>query len=386
MALFKRGKIWWFKFKYAGRLYRESAGTANEQLAQKIERKRHREIEEQTHGIKRSTAPVLLSVAAKDWLALKEPTWASKTHVNATLDAGHLKKHLGALLLTDISDKDIADYITTRRAEGAADKTIRNELGTLRGILKRHRLWGQLKDDVRLPRGREEGTGVALSLEEEQKLTTACAASRSRSLLPVVTLALSTGLRHDEMRLLRWRQVDFVNAAIKVGRSKTQHGEGRAVPMNKRALETLKAWAKEFPNRKSAHYVFPSEKVGISGNDEIPEVFDTDPTNPITSWKTAWTTAKAAAGIECRFHDLRHTTVTRLLERGQPFAVVAEIMGWSAATAVRMAKRYGHIGPSAKRAAMTALDEPMSESPTTNETRAQSDEPAVLVSGPPTVQ
>src|SRR6187401_2104020 len=30
----------------------------------------------------------------------------------------------------------------------------------------------------------------------------------------------------------------------------------------------------------------PSEKVGISGNDEIPEVFDTDPTKPITSWKT----------------------------------------------------------------------------------------------------
>jgi hypothetical protein len=31
-------------------------------------------------------------------------------------------------------------------------------------------------------------------------------------------------------------------------------------------------------------------------------------------------------------------------EAGQPFAVVAEIMGWSAGTAVRMAKRYGHIG------------------------------------------
>ena len=85
-------------------------------------------------------------------------------------------------------------------------------------------------------------------------------------------------------------------------------------------------------------------------------MFDTDPTKPITSWKTAWKRAKEAAGIECRFHDLRHTVVTRLLEKGQPFAVVAEIMGWSPGTAVRMAKRYGHIGPSAKRAAMFALD------------------------------
>jgi integrase len=360
MALYKRGGTWWYKFKYAGRTYRESAGTSNEQLALKIERKRHREIEELTHGIKRPSAPVLFSVAANDWLQLKEPTWAEKTHVNATLDVGHLKKHLGALLLTDITDKDIADYITSRRTEKAADKTIRNELGTLRGILKRHRLWAQLKDDgVRLPRGREEDTGVAISADDEAKLLKACAASRSRSLLPVVTLALTTGMRHDELRLLRWRQVDFANEAIKVGKSKTEHGAGRSVPLNARALKTLQEWSAQFPDRKPAHYIFPSEKVGFSGNDEIPEVFDTNPTKPITSWKTAWKTAKTAAGIECRFHDLRHTTVTRLLERGQAFAVVAEIMGWSAATAVRMAKRYGHIGPSAKRAAMLTLEQPV---------------------------
>ena len=127
-------------------------------------------------------------------------------------------------------------------------------------------------------------------------------------------------------------------------------------PMNKRALETMQQWALQFPDRKAAHFVFPSEKVGICGNDEIPEVFDTDPTKAISSWKTAWKSAKTAAGITCRFHDLRHTTVTRLLERGQAFAVVADLMGWSAATAVRMAKRYGHIGPSAKRSAMAALD------------------------------
>jgi len=270
-----------------------------------------------------------------------------------------LKKHLGRLLLTDIRDRDIADYITTRRAEKAADKTIRNELGTLRGILKKHRLWTRLRDDVVLPRGRhDEDIGVALSDDEEARLLTACAGSRSRSLLPAVTLALSTGMRLSEIRLLRWRQIDFVNEAVKVGRSKTEHGAGRAVPLNQRALSALRQWGQQFPERKPAHFVFPSEKVGFSGNDEIPQVFDTDPTKPITSWKKAWTTARTAAGTQCRFHDLRHTTVTRLLERGQPFAVVAAIMGWSAGTSVRMAKRYGHIGPSAQRQAMATLDAP----------------------------
>ncbi|MGC2517382.1 MAG: tyrosine-type recombinase/integrase, partial [Terriglobales bacterium] len=61
------------------------------------------------------------------------------------------------------------------------------------------------------------------------------------------------------------------------------------------------------------------------------------------------------ASLECRFHDLRHTAVTRLLEAGIPYPVVASMMGWSAATAIRMAKRYGHIGSQALRDAADVL-------------------------------
>jgi integrase len=59
--------------------------------------------------------------------------------------------------------------------------------------------------------------------------------------------------------------------------------------------------------------------------------------------------------LNCRFHDLRHTAVTRLLEAGIPYPVVASMLGWSAATAIRMAKRYGHIGSQALREAADVL-------------------------------
>lgn len=131
--------------------------------------------------------------------------------------------------------------------------------------------------------------------------------------------------------------------------------------------------------RKGDHFVFPSEKVGVAGNDQIVSVFDTDPSKSITSWKVSWTTARAAAGVTCRFHDLRHTAVTRLLEAGHPFAVVAEIMGWSPATSVRMAKRYGHIGDSVRRQAMTALDARKS-------TMSMGQTDSTLVAQPQTIQ
>src|SRR5947207_1401759 len=85
--------------------------------------------------------------------------------------------------------------------------------------------------------------------------------------------------------------------------------------------------------------------------------YDSDPTRPIGRWKEAWEAAKIRAGVQCRFHDLRHTGCTRMLEPGVPFSVVATIMGWSPSTTVRMSRRYGHIGQTAQRHAVNALNE-----------------------------
>jgi integrase len=81
-------------------------------------------------------------------------------------------------------------------------------------------------------------------------------------------------------------------------------------------------------------------------------------TRPIGRWKEAWEAAKIRAKVQCRFHDLRHTGCTRMLEAGAPFPLIARIMGWSTATTVRMAKRYGHIGTAALRSAVESISVP----------------------------
>jgi integrase len=215
-----------------------------------------------------------------------------------------------------------------------------------------------------------DDVGRAISAEEESALLKACLKSRSRSLYPAVTLALSTGMRYSEIRLLTWGQVDLAKRMLTVGDSKTQAGAGRVIPLCARSFEVLRMWAGLFPNREPQHYVFPSEKCGAAGDDFKPCVYGTDPSKPIGDWKEAWEAAKQRAGailkgepddkdappLVCRFHDLRHTACTRLLEAGTPFSVVASIMGWSPSTTVRMAKRYGHIGQAAQREAVKALD------------------------------
>ena len=200
-----------------------------------------------------------------------------------------------------------------------------------------------------------DDVGRAITPEEEQVLLTECGQSRSRSLLPAVILALNTCMRYSEIRLLRWIQIDFINWTVTVVKSKSTSGTGRVIPLNARAKAILEFWASNFPEKKATQYVFPHERYGAAGDKFKACVYDIDPTRPIGRWKEAWEAAKTRAKVQCRFHDLRHTGCTRMLEAGVPFSVLATLMGWSAATTVRMAKRYGHIGQAALRNAVEAI-------------------------------
>ena len=156
-------------------------------------------------------------------------------------------------------------------------------------------------------------------------------------------IALYTGMRLDEVNGLRWRQVNLEAKFLTVGHSKTVHGEGRSIPLVGRGLLALRDWARKFPNRRPEHFVFPTEKYCVATRGRPATIYRQDPGVPMGSWKTAWNTARKRSGVRARFHDLRHTAASRMLDSGIPLMKVAAIMGWSPATAINMAKRYGHF-------------------------------------------
>ncbi len=295
------------------------------------------------------------SIAAKEWLELKKLTLAPRSHLIETTNLSHLLPTFGKLLVCDIDPRDIGAYQQTRLESGASPKTVNLEIGTLRAILRRNKAWADLQPDVRMLATRDD-VGRALTTTEEQDLLQACSRSRSRSLQTIVVVALSTGMRHSEIRLLQWKQIDLEKRLLTVGKSKTEHGAGRVIPLNGRAHAALSSWAACFPGRVPEHFVFAYEKYGAAGDDFVPKAYHTDPTKPIGDWKEAWEKAKERAKVTCRFHDLRHTGCTRMLEGGVPYPVVASIMGWSPATAIRMSKRYGHIGNTAYLSAVALLN------------------------------
>ena len=66
----------------------------------------------------------------------------------------------------------------------------------LRVALKKHELWANIADEVRM-------------LKENKDIGRELAASAPRSLYPAVILSMHTGLRNEELRHLRRRQIDL---------------------------------------------------------------------------------------------------------------------------------------------------------------------------------
>jgi len=364
VSLYRRGDVWWYKFRFAGQMIRETSKSNSKTVAKEAERARRRELEQGFNRIEKQRAAQLFSVAAENWLAAKKAHLAPRSVAIERANLKHLNPFFGKMLLCDIRSDDVARYQAARLQEKAAPKTVNLEIGTLRAIMRKNRLWFAIQPDVRMLRANDDA-GRAISREEESALLAVCQSSRSRSLHTAVLLALNTCMRYSELRLLKWEQVNFAGRTITVGLSKTEAGTGRVIPLNARALSILSFWAGLFPNREPNHYVFPCEKYGLAQREDEKKgstrtcVHSTDATKPIGRWKEAWEAAKIRAGVQCRFHDLRHTGCTRMLEAGVPFSVVATIMGWSASTTVRMSKRYGHIGQNAQRLAVDALCEPV---------------------------
>jgi hypothetical protein len=137
-----------------------------------------------------------------------------------------------------------------------------------------------------------------------------------------------------------------------VGRSKTEAGEGRTIPLNADLFEALTDHAcwytKRFGTVQSEWYVFP----GRIGRPEAGNRRPYDPTRPVTTLKTSWKNVKAKAGVEGRFHDARHTLVTELAENGESDQTIMDIAGH---VSKQMLSRYSHIRMEAKRAALEAI-------------------------------
>jgi integrase len=358
--LYKRGRVWWYKFRFQGQVIQATARTSNKTVAREAERARRHELELAVNRIPKRERMPLFSVAADEWLDSRvglTPSTLERYRHQVKL----LKKEFGRRLICDINPEDVLALQRKRQTEGRSPRTVNYEIMTLGQIMKNRGLWAPIGERIKNLRESHD-IGRAIGREDEKKLFEAVGRSDSPVLLPLLVLTLDTGLRASEARSLRrkdlelhWKDGAIGSGTLIVPKSKTEAGKGRSIPLTNRVCSALTVWLSRFPEAGPDSYVFPHHRVACRGGFVEHHVYDVDLSKPIGSWKRAWKYACANAGVEYRWHDLRHTFVSRLAE--SPNVSEETIRSLAGHVSKQMLSRYSHIRTHAKEAAIAALEQ-----------------------------
>jgi len=385
MRLFKRNTIWWLDVTVNGQRYRLSLDTTDKRKAKELANDKIAQAKNGKLTAKsQSFARLAFGEAADKYEASRALELSPSSQTKEKQLLVKLREFFQAARLTHISSERVLEYREWRAAQGVGPRIINMEIGVLRRILKRAKLWYQMADDIK-PLKEPETIGKALSEDERQKLiTTAALKPEWETAYLAALIALNTTMRGCELRARRWEDLNPSERTLTIHKGKTRASE-RVIPLNEEAYDAilrLYERAQMFGPVEPSHYIFATFKpVGRFDGKELVEMRAShyDPTRPIGSWKKAWRKLTVKAGLKgLRFHDLRHHAITELCESGQSDQTIMAIAGH---VSERMLKIYSHIRLKAKREAVEVLSRRAEKSNGTNHgTKTNLKEPEVLFS------
>ena len=268
-------------------------------------------------------------VYLRDYAQVKKRGWkkADRSYL-----AAHLIPAFGDIELSMITSHHVEQYMAARIQDQVQKSTINRELACLRKMLNKAIDWEYLTlNPAAKIRPFPEKANLkerVLAPEEETRLMEVV----SGSLRPILIVALNTGMRRGEILTLTWNEVSFSRGEIRV--ENTKSGKARTIPMNRILGAELQRLRRENGNTA---YVFANPSTH----------------KPFWDLRRSFIRACKEAGITgIRFHDLRHTFASRLVQAGKDIVTVKELLGHSS---LQVTMRYTHSNMDLKRRAVEAL-------------------------------
>jgi integrase len=192
------------------------------------------------------------------------------------------------------------------------------------------------------PKVNAQSGGRALTQPELDKLL---ATFSGDPLFLVVALAAGTGARVNELLALQWGAVDFDKKSLKIDAALKPTSEGlqRGAPKTERSRRTIRLdeglvalLRRERERQETEQRTLKGMKGVVVLRPLLPDtalIFAATPVDPASPRRhgpisKAFALRAAKAGFaELRFHDLRHTHATLLLQAGVPVAAVSARLG-----------------------------------------------------------
>jgi integrase len=343
LMIYKRGKVYWYKFMWHGNLVRESSRQGNDKVARQMESAHRTSLAKGEVGIReKKPAPTLAAFLKDRVLPWAEATFAVSCPKNAKWYRNECRvlreyKPLANVTIDAIRGELASEFAAWRIRQGRQIATVNSSLRVLRRVLNLAVEWEVITFAPKLKTmsGERRRERVVTNEEEAKYLTAAI-----EPLVSIAAVLADTGMRPEECFRLRWEYVTWLsgrNGALLVTHGKTASAR-RVLPMTPRVrgiLETrwLAAGKPEeswiWPARTRSGHVEPNSIYGQHLN------------------------ALRDSGVRpFVLYSLRHTFLTRLGESGCDSWTLARIAGHSS---VAISARYVHPSETRVMEAFTQL-------------------------------
>jgi integrase len=123
----------------------------------------------------------------------------------------------------------------------------------------------------------------------------------------IALIAWEMGMRINEIKMLGWDRVNFATGEIILRKIDTKNRRARRPVMTPKVKVILERRA-----NNGSLWVFPSKS---------------DKTRHYSVGDQIWQKAKALAGVQFRFHDIRHTWLTNAFKKSNRYAEICEYAG-----------------------------------------------------------
>lgn len=238
-----------------------------------------------------------------------------RTIINYKEREKHLIKEFGDINIEIITQEYLQNYINDMEKKGKSKNTIKNTLVLLLISLKPYKNFGKFRymNDTK--------DKEIYSIEDIEKIEKYILLNDKDTYMPIM-IAINTGMRLSEILGLKWKDIDFENRTINVGRNlihlkgkeivslpKTKNGK-RQIPIN----DNLYNYLKDKICDDKEYYVITNKEISK---------------NQRGIQKTNQTLCDKLGIKNCGMHAYRHAFASRLLKTSQDFKSISQIMGHS---------------------------------------------------------
>ncbi len=355
---------WWVFVNHRGqrKAKRVGVGDQGKKAAKEVARQIQARLALGQSAFQRDTAGVKVEDYAETWLERIKHTRKPSTHADyrKILDC-HILPTLRGLDLKEATRERVKVLAYKCLEKGLSPKSVQNVVRCLSCLLSHAVEDGLLTVNVALKPGKflprvGKRRGITPFTREEVSALLKGTWEHYPRYYPLLLCAVRTGMRLGELLALQWEDVDFRNRSILVQRNYTRgqlvtpkSGEVRRVDMSKELTQALRDLYTERQLEAAANgwqevpkWVFCNESGGIVDPDNLRH-------------RVFYKVLAKAELRRVRFHDLRHSYASLLLQQGESPVYVKEQMGHSSIQVT--VDLYGHLIPGGNRQAVDRLDE-----------------------------